>query len=120
MSNNKKYSNFFNNKQKNKAIHNEYQVEKAKESVEKIEEVKNDVVAEEIKIPTEISTIGIVDGCDRLFVRKGPSKEFESLCIIDKASSLAIDLKNSTDDFYKVKTSNGVEGYCMKKFIIIK
>ena len=38
----------------------------------------------------------------------------------DTSSEVEIDLGNSTDDFYKICTASGAEGYCQKEFITIK
>ncbi len=62
---------------------------------------------------------GKVEGCARLNVRSESNKDSEVLCIIDKSAEVVIDLENSTDDFYKITTSQGIDGYCMKKFIIV-
>lgn len=80
-----------------------------------------DVDNEVVELSTEIEPlIGFVDDCERLRVRKESNVDSEELCILDKMSEVVVDLDNSTDYFYKVKTSEGVEGYCMKKFIKIK
>ena len=80
-----------------------------------------DVDNEVVELSTEIEPlIGFVDDCERLRVRKKSNVDSEELCILDKMSEVVVDLDNSTDYFYKVKTSEGVEGYCMKKFIKIK
>lgn len=74
-----------------------------------------------IEEPTTVSfTEGVVTGCEKLFVRKEANKESNSLCIINKGSEVKINSAESTEDFYKVCTAAGVEGYCMKKFISIK
>lgn len=62
---------------------------------------------------------GVVSGCEKLYVRKGPDKSTESLCIIDKDTEVEIEMDESTSDFYKVCTASGIEGYCMKKFIAL-
>lgn len=76
--------------------------------------------AEEPVVEEKKDIIGIVDGCDRLNVRKEPSKESDIVCVVDKLTELNIDSEKSTDEFFKVITLSGVEGYCMKKFIKIK
>lgn len=83
--------------------------------VEKVQEIVDESQNEET-----VPTVGFVDGCERLRVRKESNVDSEELCIINKSSEVVIDLENSTEDFYKVKTSEGVEGYCMKKFITIR
>ena len=62
---------------------------------------------------------GIVD-CEKLYVRKEATTNSEPITIINKSEEVSIDLNESTEDFYKVHTTFGVEGYCMKKFINIK
>lgn len=56
----------------------------------------------------------------RLNVRKQPSKDSEVLEVITKNSEVEIGLDGETDEFYKVRTKSGVEGYCMKEFVSIK
>lgn len=92
-----------------------------KEDVELTTTENEEIVIENVETEalTE-SIIGFVDGCEKLYVRKDPSKKSDYLTVIGKATEVVIDSKNSTEDFYKVKTSDGIEGYCMKKFITIK
>lgn len=63
--------------------------------------------------------IGSVVDCKMLNVRKEPSIESEVLCEISWSTELMIYEEESTDEFYKICTASGVEGYCMKKFISI-
>ena len=65
------------------------------------------------------TVIGVVDGCEKLNMRKDFNKESDIVTIIAKGTELTINLSESTDDFYKVCTAAGIEGYCMKKFISI-
>lgn len=83
-------------------------------------EQAQEIVEESQKIEEAVQTVGFVDNCECLRVRKESNVDSEELCIINKLSEVVIDLDNSTDYFYKVTTSEGVEGYCMKKFITIK
>lgn len=73
-------------------------------------------IVEEIK---QEATGKVID-CDRLNVRKEDKKESDVLCIIEKDSEVQINLDESTEEFYKVVTPSGIEGYCMKKFIEVK
>lgn len=65
---------------------------------------------------------GFVSGCEKLNVRKESSKESDVLCILEKGSEVQVDLTedNTSEEFYKIITPSGVEGYCMKKFITIR
>ena len=83
-------------------------------------EQAQEIVEESQEVEEAVPTVGFVDNCERLRVRKESNVDSEELCIINKLSEVVIDLDNSTDYFYKVTTSEGVEGYCMKKFITIK
>lgn len=66
--------------------------------------------------------LGIVSGCTKLNVRKKPSKLGYSgvAAVIDEDDELEIYLDESTEDWYKVLTEDGVSGYCMKKFVTLK
>ena len=88
--------------------------------VEEEAEQAQEIVEESQKVEESVQTVGFVDNCECLRVRKESNVDSEELCIINKLSEVVIDLDNSTDYFYKVTTSEGVEGYCMKKFITIK
>ena len=83
-------------------------------------EQAQEIVEESQDVEEAVPTVGFVDNCECLRVRKESNVDSEELCIINKLSEVVIDLDNSTDYFYKVTTSEGVEGYCMKKFITIK
>ena len=64
--------------------------------------------------------IGKIRDCDKLNVREEPNLEAKVLCRLDKNSEVEIDKTNSTKDFYKICTSSGISGYCMKKHLSIK
>ena len=63
---------------------------------------------------------GIVDHCKLLNVRAEPDLDAEVLRKISVNTKVMIDPIESTNDFYKVYLSDGVEGFCMKKFIEIE
>ena len=73
-------------------------------------------VAPEPKKPVR----GVVVGCFNLNVRTGPRKEFDVICEIPSESEVEIDESESFEDFYKICTASGVEGFCMKKFIEVR
>lgn len=94
------------------------------------EEVVETAVQEEVvetpqtsitKVEEVIKTLeGVVDGCSKLNVREQPRPDAEVVCQIDRFSKVEIYVEESTTDFYKVCTENGVDGFCMKKFIVTK
>lgn len=62
---------------------------------------------------------GIVTNCLYLNVRKRPDINADVAVVIDALTQVCVDLDASTEDFYKVRTSDGVEGFCMKKYITL-
>ena len=77
--------------------------------------------AEVVPEPEEAPTvIGTVVDCVRLRVRESASSNAEVICEIPKDSEVMVDENESTEEFYKVCTESGAEGFCMKKFIALK
>ena len=87
---------------------------------ENIQETENENIVEEANSTDSTQTIGFVLGCKKLYVRTEPSKDSEPLCIIEKDAEVTVDLEKTTISFFKVKTASGVEGYCMKDFIVTR
>lgn len=66
---------------------------------------------------------GIVEGCQKLNVRKQPKKLSNGdnvITIITKGTKVTIEEEGSTKDWYKVTVKPGTTGFCMKKFIKIE
>ena len=97
-------------------------VEEIEESIDTTETVEeNEVVTEEIevikdKIPDEVPkpVYGVVN-CSKLNIRRGPSIDTTSLCIVEGGSKL--DIEQFNEEWLKVLTEDGISGYCMRKFI---
>lgn len=99
--------------------HNKREPEEIKTpTVEAVEEVIQETI-EEVAPPAEPKQ-GVVTDCVKLNVRKEPDPTSEVVCTIDVSTTLMICEEESTEEFYKVYTPAGLEGYCMKKFITIK
>lgn len=82
-------------------------------TVEPVQEV------EEVVKPKKPIT-GVVANCFSLNVRTGPSKDYDVLCEILSKTEVEIDESESSEDFYKICTASGVEGFCMKNFIEVR
>ena len=74
---------------------------------------------EETEITEPVSIKGVVTNCLQLNVREAPRPDAKVLFVIDSLSEVAIYENESTDEFYKICTASGLEGFCMKKFIAI-
>lgn len=77
------------------------------------ENIESEVV-EEIE-----PTIGVVTDCLRLNVREDAHPTAMIVGTINAETELVVDMAESTSEFYKIVTSTGIEGYCMKQFITI-
>ena len=99
--------------------------ETTNEIEETTEEVTDEVTEPEVIVPSvennveNNEVIGKISGFEKLYVRKEASKDSEPVGIVTDKDDLSIDVARSTDDFYKVITSNGLEGYCVKEFVKI-
>lgn len=99
--------------------------ESINETEKTIEEVTEEVTEPEVIVPNiedgveNNEVIGKISGFEKLYVRKEANKDSEPVGIVTDKDDLSIDIAHSTDDFYKVITSNGLEGYCVKEFVKI-
>ena len=70
--------------------------------------------------PKKESKVGTVHNCAKVNLRRSPYKDSDGKNIITSlilGTAVIIDDEKSTDEFYKVTTEDGLEGYCMKQFI---
>ena len=49
-----------------------------------------------------------------------PRANSKVLTVITALTRVSVNMDEPTDAFYKVSTSNGTQGYCMKKFIAVR
>ena len=63
------------------------------------------------------TSTGVVVNCAKLNVRANPTTNAEVLCVLNVDSYVEVNLEKSTKEWFKVCTANGVDGYCMRKFI---
>lgn len=75
-------------------------------------------VPNENSVLEEKTIIGIVSKCSQLNVREKPTKACEVKCVLNSGTEVIIDIEKSTNTWYYVTTPSGIEGYCMKEFII--
>ena len=84
--------------------------------------LKNDCQIEEHEESqnSEDVKMGFVTNCKKLNVREEPKTDSAIVCEVDYQTELMINKNESTEEFYKVYTVAGIEGFCMKKFITIQ
>lgn len=83
------------------------------------EEVADEVVVDQFTEPEVEVVRGKVIKCKQLRVRRLPNPKADVICTLDAEDKVVIDLDKSTFTFFKVTTSAGVEGYCMKQYIAV-
>lgn len=95
------------------------------EIVAKMENVNDESVeAPEKELSEELvkesaPLIGVVNGCNRLNIRAEASFTSEVLTVVDTGAELQIHEIESTDEFFKVTTEFGIDGYTMRQFVTI-
>ena len=118
------YNNYSANKSEVKVEETVVEPITATEEVETVEvteeiEVTEPTVEEPVVETTELA-IGVVN-CKLLRVRSEADSTADNvICEIEEGSEVQINEAESTSEFYKVVTTAGAEGFCMKKFITIK
>ena len=87
------------------------------EPVEEADEVLTEETEEtNVEVQTK-PAYGIVN-CSKLNVRKGPSKNTDSLCVVEIGSKLEVEPFN--EEWIKATTAEGVSGYCMLEFVDVE
>lgn len=85
----------------------------------------SETVVPEVKMVTEtVETVtlpktvtGEVANCYKLNIRVAPVANARIEAIVDAGAKLTINVNESADDWFKITTESGVNGYCMKKFV---
>lgn len=110
------YTNYSANNQKNayKEQTTDETIEEA-DMLESLEPVTEEPFVEDSSIATR--SVGIVFGCEKLNVRKEPSINSCVVCQFPCNMEVEIIENKSVTDWFYVRNSDGVEGYCMKKYI---
>ena len=110
------YSQYSNKKNSNRKTEDrvpEKQLE-PKPAVEPVIELVQETVST-VPLPELIE--GTVVNCAKLNVRAEPSTNADIVCVLDAMSEIEIDVAKSNNEWLKVCTAIGVEGYCMRKFV---
>lgn len=98
---------------------------KTVEVVPEVVEENSEVVKEEVKSVEETPVVeikevtGTVVNCERLNVRKTPELGNNILGDILSGRKVQVNMDESTDQYYKICSETGLDGYCMKGYIKI-
>ncbi len=120
----KNYRQYANQRETVKPVDESMTIEEAIEEV--VENPTEETVAtleeviEETTEETVIELFGFVSGCSKLNIRKAPNLNAGIECVVNEGSELKIDKSKSIEGWFNICTANGVEGYCMSKFVEIK
>ena len=92
------------------------------ESVEQVETSIDEtpIETEPVEQLTESEPVEGTVGCEKLYVRSDATVDSEPIGVINRDSNVFVYEDESTEEFYKVCTATGLEGYCMKKFISVQ
>lgn len=60
---------------------------------------------------------GIVANCAKLNIRSEPDITSDIVCVLSVTSEIEINVNESNNEWFKICTATGVEGYCMRKFV---
>ena len=79
-----------------------------------------EIEAEQVEREPEPQKLGIVINCNNLNIRKHPDLNSDIICAIKRSTEVMIDDNESTEDFYKICTVSGIEGFCIKQYIEVR
>ena len=77
------------------------------------------IAEEEVSKPKK-QMIGVVIDCSSLNIRAKSSINSEIIATVKAGTELLINKDESVNEWYKVCTEAGIEGFCMKKYISIR
>lgn len=70
--------------------------------------------SQESALKEEVRT-GFVANCVKAYVRENPTKDSNHLTIVSEGDELLVEY--STENWYKITTQSGIEGYIMKELV---
>ena len=80
---------------------------------------ENENVTQE-PVEKESPKVGVVDNCSRLNIRVAPRITADVRLIINKGDEVTLCEKQPKGEWFRVRTQNNTEGFCMKKYITIQ
>lgn len=71
-------------------------------------------------VEKEAPKVGVVDNCSRLNVRVAPRITADVRLVINKGDEVTLCEKQPKGEWFRVRTQDNTEGFCMKKYITIQ
>ena len=71
-------------------------------------------------VEKEVPKVGVVDNGVRLNIRVAPRITADVRLIIEKGDEVILCEKQPKGEWFRVRTQNNTEGFCMKKYITIQ
>lgn len=96
----------------------EEEIAKVNES-EEVEEEVNEEVTKEATKEADSTVVGYVSGCLKLNIREEGYLGANVVCVVPEKTALLIEVAESNDEWYKVYTETGMEGFCMKQYVTL-
>lgn len=76
-------------------------------------------VEEEVTKEADSTVVGYVSGCLKLNIREEGYPGANVVCVVPEKTALLIEVAESNDEWYKVYTEAGMEGFCMKQYVTL-
>ena len=86
---------------------------------EEVEEEVTEEVTKEVTKEADSTVVGYVSGCLKLNIREEGYPGANVVCVVPEKTALLIEVAESNDEWYKVYTEAGMEGYCMKQYVTL-
>ena len=83
-------------------------------------QVEEPQIAEEEVSKPKKQMIGVVIDCSSLNIRAKSNINSEIIATVKAGTELLINEDESVNEWYKVCTEAGIEGFCMKKYVSVR
>ena len=97
--------------------------EETKSLADVTEEVEEEIAEvnepEEATKEADSTVVGYVSGCLKLNIREEGYLGANVVCVVPEKTALLIEVAESNDEWYKVYTETGMEGFCMKQYVTL-
>ena len=91
--------------------------EEVEEEIAEVNEPEE--VEEEVTKEADSTVVGYVSGCLKLNIREEGYPGANIVCVVPEKTALLIEVAESNDEWYKVYTEAGMEGFCMKQYVTL-